>query len=247
MIHVASLHDDVSDEFPFHRSAASAPAAFGNKLAVLGGDFLLGRASAALSRLGSNETVELIASVIANLVEGEILQMKGNGRPLFFSVIDVLRQIYLKTALLMVQGARAVVGDVWKEVAYAYGRNLGIAFQLIDDTLDFSSSTAQLGKPGFADIQLGLATRPALYAAEEFLELEGMIGRRFGGDGDVERALTLISSSRGVERTRELAWVHAEKARDVLALLPRSEARDALEGLTKGRCQEAMVDTHEGQ
>lgn len=59
--------------------------------------------------------------------------------------------------------------------------------QLIDDTLDFSSSTAQLGKPGFADLRLGLATGPALYAAEEYPELEGMIGRRFSGEGDVER------------------------------------------------------------
>lgn len=266
MIHVASLlHDDVLDKSPLRRGAASAPAAFGNKLAVLGGDFLLGRASAALSRLGSNEVVELIASVIANLVEGEILQMKGNGGEAAPSsssagnAIDLkclhssplstpsdkwsiyLKKTYLKTASLMAKGARAAVvlggcreGEVWKEVAYAYGRNLGIAFQLIDDTLDFSSSTAQLGKPGFADLRLGLATGPALYAAEEFPELEAMIGRRFGGDGDVERALTLISSSRGVERTRELARVHAEKAREVLAFLPRSEARDALEGLTEG-------------
>ncbi|KAG1738681.1 isoprenoid synthase domain-containing protein [Suillus paluster] len=269
MIHVASLlHDDVLDKSPLRRGAASAPAAFGNKLAVLGGDFLLGRASAALSRLGSHEVVELIASVLANLVEGEILQMKGNGGEAATSPsssssvgsdIDLkdlhsspappssdkwsiyLKKTYLKTASLMAKGARAAVvlggcreGEVWKEVAYAYGRNLGIAFQLIDDTLDFSSSTAQLGKPGFADLRLGLATGPALYAAEEFPELEGMIGRRFGGDGDVERALTLISSSRGVERTRELARIHAEKAREVLALLPRSEARDALEGLTEG-------------
>ncbi|OJA12380.1 hypothetical protein AZE42_07543 [Rhizopogon vesiculosus] len=272
MIHVASLlHDDVIDKSPLRRGAASAPAAFGNKLAVLGGDFLLGRASAALSRLGSNEVVELIASVIANLVEGEILQMKGNGgeaappptssssasndidlqalhsSPLASSPASsdkwsiYLKKTYLKTASLMAKGARAAVvlggcreGEVCKEVAYAYGRNLGIAFQLIDDTLDFSSSTAQLGKPGFADLRLGLATGPALYAAEEYPELEGMIGRRFSGEGDVERALTLISASRGVERTRELARVHAEKAREVLALLPRSEARDALEGLTEG-------------
>ena len=172
MIHVASLlHDDVIDKSNLRRGAASAPAAFGNKLAVLGGDFLLGRASAALSRLGSNEVVELIASVIANLVEGEILQMKGNGgeaAPLSSSSVpssasnDIdlkalhsspspsllppassdkwpiyLKKTYLKTASLMAKGARAAVvlggcreGEVCKEVAYAYGRNLGIAFQV---------------------------------------------------------------------------------------------------------------------
>jgi hexaprenyl-diphosphate synthase len=74
--------------------------------------------------------------------------------------------------------------------------------QLIDDTLDFSSSTAQLGKPGFADLRLGLATGPALYAAEEYPELDGMIGRRFSGEGDVER-VRLVSSNPYISTTAD--------------------------------------------
>ncbi|KAF8559910.1 terpenoid synthase [Imleria badia] len=266
MIHVASLlHDDVIDKSDLRRGAPSAPAAFGNKLAVLGGDFLLGRASAALSRLGDNEVVELISTVIANLVEGEILQMKGTGarssvdssafgevdlsslhaQPSHAEVPDrwciYLKKTYLKTASLMAKGARAAVvlggcreGEVWKEVAYAYGRNVGIAFQLVDDILDFSSSSA-LGKPGSgADLRLGLATGPVLYAAEEYPELEPLIARGFKHDGDVERALSLIHASSGVSRTRDLAQAYAEKAREVLAVLPASEAREALEALTEG-------------
>ena len=149
MIHVASLlHDDVIDKSPLRRGAASAPAAFGNKLSVLAGDFLLGRTSAALSRLGENEVVELIASVIANLVEGEILQLKAvHAEELGIAGLApsvgrdnwniYLQKTYLKTASLMAKGARAAVvlggckeGEIWKEVAYAYGRNLGIAFQV---------------------------------------------------------------------------------------------------------------------
>jgi len=148
MIHVASLlHDDVIDKSSLRRGVSSAPAAFGNKLSVLAGDFLLGRSSAALSRLGENEVVELIASVIANLVEGEILQMKevhapdlglaGRAQAGKESWNAYLKKTYLKTASLMAKGARAAVvlggcgeGEVWKEVAYAYGRNLGIAFQV---------------------------------------------------------------------------------------------------------------------
>ena len=148
MIHVASLlHDDVIDESPLRRGAASAPSEFGNKLSILGGDFLLGRASAALSRLGSIEVVELISSVIANLVEGEILQMKNvNGRHESEQVRPALgkenwniylQKNYLKSASLLAKGSRAAVvlggcreGEIWKEVAYAYGRNLGIAFQV---------------------------------------------------------------------------------------------------------------------
>lgn len=159
MIHVASLlHDDVIDKSPLRRGVASAPAAFGNKLSVLGGDFLLGRASAALSRLGENEVVELIASVIANLVEGEILQMKDVYTPELGLLESpqvgkdawnvYLKKNYLKTASLMAKGARAAVilggckeGEVWKEVAYAYGRNLGIAFQV--------SSILAISSPSF--------------------------------------------------------------------------------------------------
>jgi len=148
MIHVASLlHDDVLDRADLRRGAPSAPATFGNKYAILGGDFLLARSSAALSRLGDSEVVELISSVIANLVEGEILQMNKVAQQsaglVGASYVGgdswniYLKKTYLKTASLMAKGARGAVvlggareGEVWKEVAYAYGRNLGIAFQV---------------------------------------------------------------------------------------------------------------------
>ncbi|KZT27555.1 terpenoid synthase, partial [Neolentinus lepideus HHB14362 ss-1] len=256
MIHVASLlHDDVIDKAHLRRGAPSAPAAFGNKLSVLGGDFLLGRASAALSRLGENEVVELIASVIANLVEGEILQMKEMHR-VDLGVVSVndtsvpragrenwniyLKRSYLKTASLMAKGARAAVvlggcrnGDVWKEIAYAYGRNLGIAFQLVDDILDYEAGEATLGKPGGADLQLGLATGPALYAWEEHPEMGPLIERKFEKEGDVELARDLVRRSSGVERTRDLAQAHADGAKEVLRLLPESDAKNALEALAE--------------
>ena len=152
MLHTASLlHDDVIDESSLRRGAPSAPAAFGNKLSVLGGNFVLGRASAALARLGEPEVTQLIAAVLSNLVEGEILQMKDvklhNGEGSSASQVDsqtaqdawniYLQKTYLKTASLMAKGARAAVvlggckeGEPWKEIAYAYGRNLGIAFQV---------------------------------------------------------------------------------------------------------------------
>ncbi|KAI1794024.1 terpenoid synthase [Ganoderma leucocontextum] len=252
MIHVASLlHDDVIDKSPLRRGAASAPAAFGNKLSVLAGDFLLGRTSAALSRLGESEVVELIASVIANLVEGEILQLKSvhaaelGGAGLSPTVGQdnwniYLQKTYLKTASLMAKGARAAVvlggckeGEIWKEVAYAYGRNLGIAFQLVDDILDYEAGDATLGKPGGADLQLGLATGPALFAWEEHPQMGPLIKRKFEKPGDVELARDLVRRSSGVERTRELARAHADKAREVLAVLPDSEAKGALEALTE--------------
>jgi len=151
-----------------------------------------------------------------------------------------LRKTYLKTASLMAKGARAAVvlggardGEMSKDIAYAYGRNLGIAFQLVDDILDYEAGDATLGKPGGADLHLGLATGPALYAWEEHPELGPLIERRFKGVGDVEIARDLVRRSSGVERTRDLARAHADKAREVIQLLPESEARVALEVLSE--------------
>ncbi|KAI4518859.1 terpenoid synthase [Schizophyllum commune Tattone D] len=239
MIHAASLlHDDVIDASPLRRGVASAPEAFGNNLAVLGGNFVLGRASAALARLGDLEVVGLIASIISNLVEGEILQLKSQDPSDAWNLY--LQKTYMKTASLMAKGARAAValggckeGEVWREVAYAYGRNLGIAFQLQDDILDYEVSDATLGKPGGADLQLGLATGPALYAMEEYPEMGPLIARKFENEGDVDLARDLVKRSSGVERTRELALAYARAARDALQPLPESEAKQALEALTE--------------
>ncbi|KAK0450427.1 isoprenoid synthase domain-containing protein [Desarmillaria tabescens] len=240
MIHAASLlHDDVIDESPLRRGVPSAPHAYGSKLSVLGGNFILGRASAALARLGDPEVVELIASIISNLVEGEILQMKEAPAPANAWRV-YLQKTYMKTASLMAKGARGAVvlggcveGEVYREVAYAYGRNLGIAFQLVDDILDYEAGEATLGKPGGADLQLGLATGPALFAWEEHPEIGPLIERKFAQPGDVELARDYVRKSSGVERTRDLALAYAKQARDVLAPLPDSDAKGALEALTE--------------
>ncbi|KAJ3999955.1 isoprenoid synthase domain-containing protein [Lentinula boryana] len=250
MVHAASLlHDDVIDESPLRRGSLSAPEAFGNKFAVLGGNFILGRASAALARLGDPEVTQLIASVIANLVEGEILQMQDvespDGQAVPSSQVAknawtlYLQKTYMKTASLMAKGARSAVvlggcadGEVYKEIAYAYGRNIGIAFQLVDDVLDYEAVEDTLGKPGGADLQLGLATGPALYAWEEHPEMGPLIERKFSQAGDVELARSLVKKSAGVERTRALAVAYATQAREVLQSLPEGEARAALEALT---------------
>ena len=148
MLHTASLlHDDVIDASSLRRGAPSAPSAFSAKAAVLGGNFILGRASAALARLGDDEVTELIASVLSNLVDGEILQMKkvklddteegGRATTSREAWNIYLQKTYLKTASLMAKGARSAVvlggckeGEIHKEIAYAYGHNLGIAFQV---------------------------------------------------------------------------------------------------------------------
>ncbi|KAJ9095233.1 hypothetical protein QFC21_005599 [Naganishia friedmannii] len=269
MIHVASLlHDDVIDNSPLRRGLPSAPQQFSNKLSILAGDFLLGRASVALARLGSREVVELLATVIANLVEGEVMQMRSSPSssptsapgPSAEAFEIYMRKTYLKTASLMAKSARASVilggcgapdgvdgvgaagmtekevreGEVVKDIAYAYGRNLGIAFQLIDDLLDFLPPSPTLGKPGLgADLSLGLTTAPVLYAWRSNPSLGPLIARKYAEEGDVQMVRELVGRSDGLEKTRALAVRFAREARRAVERLPESEGREELVGLTE--------------
>jgi hexaprenyl-diphosphate synthase len=199
LIHTASLlHDDVIDHSVSRRGNPSANLQFGNKMAVLAGDFLLARASVALARLRDAEVTELLATVIANLVEGEFMQLKNTAsdekNPIWTddTITYYLQKTYLKSASLISKSCRAAAllggsdaGTV--DAAYLYGKNLGLAFQLVDDMLDYTISEAELGKPAGADLELGLATAPLLFAWKNNRELGSLVGRKFSEEGDVVR------------------------------------------------------------
>ncbi|KAK3904643.1 mitochondrial putative hexaprenyl pyrophosphate synthase [Staphylotrichum tortipilum] len=240
LIHTASLlHDDVIDHSVARRGAPSANLEFGNKMAVLAGDFLLGRASVALARLRHPEVVELLATVIANLVEGEFMQLKNTARdetnPRWSdeTLTYYLQKTYLKTASLISKSCRAsaLLGGAdaqTVDAAYLYGKNLGLAFQLVDDLLDYTRSEKELGKPAGADLELGLATAPLLFAWKTIPELGALVGRKFANDGDVARARDLVMQSDGIQQTRALAEDYAQKAIAAIDSFPASEAKDGL-------------------
>lgn len=244
MIHTASLlHDDVIDNSATRRNKPSGNMAFGNKMSILAGDFLLGRASVAIARLRNAEVIELLSTTIANLVEGEFMQLKNtavdNTQTASQASFEYyIHKTYLKTASLMSKSCRAaaVLSGAREEVveaAYSYGRNLGLCFQIVDDMLDYTVSEKELGKPANADLELGLATAPVLYAWEKFPELGTLIRRKFSQPGDVETARTLVKQAGGVEKTRLLAIKYAEAADKDLSILPPSDSLDALKGLTQ--------------
>jgi hexaprenyl-diphosphate synthase len=146
-----------------------------------------------------------------------------------------MAKTFFKTASLMANSCRAVTmlaghGRSAADAAYLYGENLGIAFQLVDDMLDFTSSKSILGKPVLNDLGQGHATAPVLFALDVFPdELGPMIARRFRRDGDVQAAVRMVNEAEGIEQTRVLAAEHARRA--VVALveaMPPSEARSAL-------------------
>ncbi|PHH90236.1 hypothetical protein CDD83_4204 [Cordyceps sp. RAO-2017] len=240
LIHTASLlHDDVIDHSVSRRGSPSANLEFGNKMAVLAGDFLLGRASVALARLRDVEVVELLATTIANLVEGEFMQLKNTARderrPDWSeeTLSYYLQKTYLKTASLISKSCRAAAllgnaDNTTVEAAYAYGRNLGLAFQLVDDMLDYTKSGTDLGKPAGADLELGLATAPLLFAWKQNPELGALVGRKFEQEGDIARARELVLQSDGIEQTRALAHDYSEQAIAAIADFPDSEAKAGL-------------------
>lgn len=243
MIHTASLlHDDVIDNSASRRSRPSGNIAFGNKMAILAGDFLLGRASVAIARIRNAEVIELLSTTIANLVEGEFMQLKNTAVDNTMEANKAsfeyyIHKTYLKTASLMSKSCRAAAvlsgaQDNIVEAAYLYGRNLGLCFQIVDDMLDYTVNENELGKPAGADLKLGLATAPVLYAWEEYPELGSMIRRKFDEPGDVERAREYVTKAKGLEKTRELAVTYANKAMNELDVLPDSDALRALKHLT---------------
>ncbi|MBD2055139.1 solanesyl diphosphate synthase [Oculatella sp. FACHB-28] len=233
MIHTASLvHDDVVDESDVRRGVPTVHSSFGNRVAVLAGDFLFAQSSWYLANLDNLAVVKLLSEVIMDLAEGEILQ----GLSCFeanLSIEAYLEKSYYKTASLIANSAKAagLLSGVSAELAmhlYSYGRHIGLAFQVVDDILDFTGSIESLGKPAGSDLKSGNLTAPALYALEEKPYLESLIEREFAQDGDLEQAIALIKDSQGIERSRELAAQHAHAAVQHLSDLPHSESRQTL-------------------
>ncbi|KAJ7564211.1 hypothetical protein O6H91_02G007300 [Diphasiastrum complanatum] len=245
MIHVASLlHDDVLDHADTRRGIGSLNSIMGNKLAVLAGDFLLARASVALASLQNTEVVQLLSEVLEHLVTGEIMQWTTESDQ-SCSMDYYLQKTYYKTASLMANSCKAVAllaGHTAEvaNLAYDYGCHLGIAYQLIDDVLDFTGSKASLGKPSLSDLKQGIATAPVLYALEEHPAMQHLISRKFKTSGDVELALKYVRESSGIERTHDLAREHADRAASAIAAFPPCPSEKA------HLCREALTElTHQ--
>ena len=236
MIHTASLfHDDVIDGADTRRGKAAVHMVFGNKMAILAGDYLLARASISLARLRNVEVVETMSTIIEHLVRGEVMQMRGTSSVSGQNerIIYYLKKNYYKTASLMANSCRsaALLADCPPELVdacYKFGKHVGMAFQLVDDVLDFEGSVSSMGKPALADLNAGLATAPVLFASEVFPELEPMMDRKFKEIGDVDSAKQLVFESNGIERTKQLARVHAEISMEAAMELDHSLYRDAL-------------------
>jgi len=233
MIHTASLvHDDVVDEAELRRGVPTVNSLFDNRVAVLAGDFLFAQSSWYLANLDNLEVVKLLSEVIRDFAEGEI-QQGINRFDTSISLEAYLEKSYYKTASLIANSAKAagVLSEQSAEVnhhLYNYGRNLGLAFQIVDDILDFTSPTEVLGKPSGSDLISGNITAPALFAMEENPYIEVLIEREFSQEGDIEKALDFIHSSQGIPRSKELADQYGQSALKHLECLASSPSKDVL-------------------
>ncbi|XP_058257698.1 decaprenyl-diphosphate synthase subunit 1 isoform X2 [Hemibagrus wyckioides] len=244
MIHTASLvHDDVIDGADIRRGKTTINEVWGERKAILAGDFILSAASMALARIGNTSVVSVLSQVIEDLVRVSPSQVNSCSWDLKKTRASDLnttskrrlrrRRVLSLTAVKQYVSILVNSDPEVHEIAYQYGRNVGIAFQLVDDMLDFTSCANQLGKPSAADLRLGLATGPVLFACQQFPELHSMIMRRFGSDGDVDRAWRYVLESDGVEQTNFLAQRYCHEATRQISRLQPSPERDALIRLTE--------------
>lgn len=237
MIHTASLvHDDILDHAETRRGKPAVNQKWDATRSVLCGDYVLAIGAKVLAQLRNEEVLKVLAQVLADLVHGEFqqLQNKENETERFNLYLN---KTFNKTASLIAYTckANAILAKASPELveeAFKYGKNIGIAFQLVDDLLDFESSSQLLGKPAAADLKLGLATAPVLFASTEFPELETLIKRRFSQPRDVERAFEFVQKSKGLLQTRDLAKQHCDAAVQAIEPLVESPYKSALVNLT---------------
>eukprot|EP00892_Ulva_mutabilis_P010191 jgi/Ulvmu1/7544/UM037_0088.1 len=232
LIHVASLlHDDVIDDADARRGKPALNHVMGNKVAILAGDFLLARASMTLASLQNTAVVTLMSQILEDLVSGEVLQATA-ARARLASMDLYTEKTYLKTASLLANACKATAvlshaSTESCEASFQFGRNLGLAFQVTDDVLDFTSKGSILGKPALNDIKAGVITCPLLFAAEEHPNLIPIIRRKLSTAGDVETALNCVQSSKGISRSLELADEYVQRALQNLDSLGPSPSKYA--------------------
>ncbi len=237
-IHTATLlHDDVVDESELRRGLASANAVWGNKASVLVGDFLFSRAFQLMVEDGSLKVLEILSNASAVIAEGEVAQMitANDTETSEAAYLDVIRA---KTATLFAAACRvgAVVADrpkVEEEALEIYGLNLGIAFQLVDDVIDYSSSQAEMGKSIGDDFREGKITLPVVLAFRRGGEEERRFWRRTledldQKDGDLAHAQELLEHHKALADSVERAAHYGAIARDALGIFPAGEIKRAL-------------------
>jgi octaprenyl-diphosphate synthase len=237
-MHTATLlHDDVVDESDLRRGKIAARMLWGNEASVLVGDFLLGQAFKMMVEVGSLGALRVLSNAAVVIAEGEVYQL-SIAKNTATTEDDYLAVINGKTAALF--SAAAEVGGIIAERSAAeqaalrsYGKNLGLAFQLVDDALDYSGEQAKLGKSVGDDFREGKITLPVVLSfrrgnAEEREFWQRTLERGEMADGDLDRAIGYMTKYSAIDDTIQRARHYGAMACDALAIFPASTAKSAL-------------------
>lgn len=235
--HTASLiHDDVVDESAERRGQESVNSAFSNQVAVLVGDFILANALRCAAKTGSVDLVNSVSDAAQSLSSGELLQLHNVNNQTIDEVVyfDIIRN---KTAALFAAcaeaGALSVSSDKSvRRIMAQFGENVGICFQIRDDIFDYSSDAA-IGKPTGNDMKEGKLTLPVIHAvlvsgSDEMLALARKVKSRMVSQAEIDTLVEFTKANGGIEYAEAVMNSYAQKAKDLLASFPDSDAKQAL-------------------
>ena len=238
LLHAATLvHDDVIDAAPTRRGRATANALFDNAATVMVGDYMFAHAAELVARTGNIDVIRLFAQTLMQMATGELHQ-DMSAYAYGQSTREYFNRIYGKTASLFATACKgggmvARVPEAWCEALRCYGENLGMAFQVVDDILDFTGDEAEMGKPAGSDLMQGTLTLPSLLLIERYPD-KNPVQRYFAGrqrSENLRRSLEMIRESDILDESYSVAADFRDRALQALAPLPNGEAKDALSEL----------------
>lgn len=240
LVHMATLiHDDVIDDAPTRRGRPTPFASYGSTASILGGDVLLAKAMSILADDGDLDIIRGVSRAVVELAEGEVLEIAARGN-IQLSEQEHLTILRMKTASFIeccaVVGGKLSGASSWQLESLArYGHHLGIAFQLVDDLLDFQGDPSKTGKPLATDFREGQATLPLIYfvQARDEMTLDHLLNL-FGKNITADQAVSITDALRqtnALQRTADLASWHSQEAVKALQALPNSDERALLESV----------------
>ncbi len=244
LIHTASLlHDDVVDDAKLRRGNASSNVVWGNKPTVLVGDFMLAKALGLLEQCGSLKLIKTVTDAASKLAEGQVLEVMNSENMAEVTREVCFKIIELKTASLIEScsvagGILAGVSDDELKSVTVYGQNIGMAFQLVDDALDYSSNEQTFGKEVGQDLEEGKMTLPLLYALSESNEeqqkvLKDIMNKKDLEQDDLNIIRDAVMKHEGVSKTTKIAKEYVEKAKEAIDPLPESTHKSSLLNLAQ--------------
>lgn len=242
MVHLATLiHDDIVDEASTRRGKPTVNAVWGDKIAILLGDYYFAKTAGLIADINDNRIDHLFSDTVAIVCEGTIMEMMTAGR-VDLSIESYYEKIKHKTACLIAACSKggAIVSQASDEAIsrlHDYGMHLGIAFQIIDDILDYTKDQATIGKPAGNDLRQGMVTLPLIYALQDqsqngyHQQVQSLLSEPVRDDAAIKDIVDWVTHGYGVKQAFQDAELYAQKARAALHYFPASPDRDVLDEL----------------